>query len=196
MSARGGRVITARGAERRAAILEALERLLRERPLAGIDVAELSAEAGMTRSGFYFYFPTKEAAVQALLWEIYDEMIASAGVFFAGDAPGRPQLEAVLARVASHWATHEHLLAAMIAAAATDPRAAAAWEEWTGAWVDRVAATIDAERARGVAPDGPDAHALAGVLIGTNILAFSRPGPPPLDALVSTWMGAIYGRTA
>jgi AcrR family transcriptional regulator len=184
---------TARGQERRGAVLEALDRLLRERPLAAIDVAQLSAEAGMTRSGFYFYFPTKEAAVEALLWDVFDAMNASAEVFFAGESPTRAQLEEALTHVAGLWATHNHLLDAMLAAATTDPGTRASWAAWIAAWVERVAATIERERARGLAPDGPDPHALASVLIGMNVHAFQQPGPPPLDALTAAWINTIYG---
>ncbi|WP_354701785.1 HTH-type transcriptional regulator EthR [Paraconexibacter sp. AEG42_29] len=184
---------TVRGQERRGAILEALERLLRDRPLASIDVAQLSAEAGMTRSGFYFYFPTKEAAIEVLLGDLYEEMVGFAAPFFDGDAPPSVELHEALGHVAALWATHEHLLGAMVTAASTDPRAGATWDAWTAAWVERVATTIAAERRRGVAPDGPDPQELAQVLIGMNIHAFQQPGPAPLDALTAVWSNAIYG---
>lgn len=184
---------TVRGQERRGAILEALERLLRDRPLAAIDVAQLSAEAGMTRSGFYFYFPTKEAAVEALLWDLYEEMAGFAGTFLDGDGPPHIELRDALGHVAELWATHEHLLGAMVTAAGTDARVRTTWDAWTTAWVDRVAGTITSERRHGHAPDGPDPQELGRVLIGMNIHTFQQPGPPPLDALATIWNNAIYG---
>jgi TetR/AcrR family transcriptional regulator, ethionamide resistance regulator len=187
---------TVRGQERRTAVLDALERLLRDRPLAAVDVAQLSAEAGLTRSGFYFYFPTKEAAVEALLWDVFEQMGEAAAGFLDGDGPPAAVVERSLRGVAELWERHEHLLAAMLVASATDAGAAAAWERWLAAWVERVARAVEEQRAAGRAPAGPPAHDLAGVLIGMNVHAFSRPGPPPLEALVHTWQTTIYGAPA
>lgn len=185
--------VTPKGRQRRTALLAALEQLLRDRPLTAIDVRDLTEQAGVSRSAFYVYFPSKEAAVEALLWEIYDEMVASADRFFRGGAPAYDVLEESLEHVAQLWADHRHLLRAMLAAAAVDPRAAATWESWRTAWVERIAETIASERRLGAAPDGPPAADLAAVLIGMNIDTFSRPGPPPLAALTTVWVTSIYG---
>jgi TetR/AcrR family transcriptional regulator, ethionamide resistance regulator len=62
---------------------------------------------------------------------------------------------------------------------------------------------IDAERAVGNAPDGPDARLLATVLLELNDLALERlagGGPaaePPAqlaETLVTIWLRTIYGR--
>ena len=42
--------------QRRAALLESLETLLRESRLEDINIADISRRAGLTRSAFYFYF--------------------------------------------------------------------------------------------------------------------------------------------
>ena len=63
------------GDERRTALLTALEDLLESRPLAQIGVADISRAAGVTRSAFYFYFPSKAAAVAALLADFHEQML-------------------------------------------------------------------------------------------------------------------------
>ena len=45
----------------RAAILEAAQRLFRERGFEGVGVADLMREAGFTHGGFYNHFPSKDA---------------------------------------------------------------------------------------------------------------------------------------
>jgi hypothetical protein len=68
--------------------------------------------------------------------------------------------------------------------------------------VQRCAAAIDAERARGAAPDGPAARDLAVVLTSTNervlYATFSDDGPAlpetgVVDVLLEVWLRAIYG---
>lgn len=184
---------TPKGRQRRDALLTALGTLLRERPLSEIDVRELTERAGVSRSAFYVYFPSKEAAVEALLWDIYDEMVVAVRPFLEGGKPPRATLERGIGDVATQWRRHEHLLAAMRLAATTDPAAAATWEAWRAEWIEITARTIELERRAGAAPDGPPAEDLAAVLIGMNIDAFSRPGPPPLSAMVTVWVNAIYG---
>ena len=52
---------------RREAILDALDTWLQESNLDAINIAEISKQAGVTRSAFYFYFENKGAAVAALM---------------------------------------------------------------------------------------------------------------------------------
>jgi TetR/AcrR family transcriptional repressor of nem operon len=49
----------------REALLSAASRLLRERGVDGLGVAEISKAAGLTHGGFYRHFPSKEALVGA-----------------------------------------------------------------------------------------------------------------------------------
>jgi TetR/AcrR family transcriptional repressor of nem operon len=49
----------------REALLSAASRLLRERGVDGVGVAEISQAAGLTHGGFYRHFPSKEALVGA-----------------------------------------------------------------------------------------------------------------------------------
>ncbi|MEU8300344.1 TetR/AcrR family transcriptional regulator [Micromonospora sp. NPDC048909] len=66
MAASGGRRGPTKGDQRERALLDAAVGLLRSRPVAQITIDEVAAAAGITRSGFYFYFESK----QALLAEV------------------------------------------------------------------------------------------------------------------------------
>ena len=52
----GDRRTASKGERQRRAILDTLARLVADRPIGELTVGEITAEAGVTRSGFYFYF--------------------------------------------------------------------------------------------------------------------------------------------
>src|SRR5204863_2300854 len=69
-----------RGDDRERAILETAERLLAERPLHEVSIDDLARGAGISRPTFYFYFPSKDAVLLALL----DRVVAEAELMSAG----------------------------------------------------------------------------------------------------------------
>ncbi|MEV4279021.1 TetR/AcrR family transcriptional regulator [Actinoplanes xinjiangensis] len=58
-----GRVSQAQAAENRERIVATAARLFRERGIAGVSVADVTAEAGLTHGGFYKHFASKDALV-------------------------------------------------------------------------------------------------------------------------------------
>src|ERR1700689_2715879 len=73
-SGRGRRASRASGDERERAIMQTAEQLLEEPSLSEISVDDLARGAGISRSAFYFYFPSKAAVVLTLV----DRMVAEA----------------------------------------------------------------------------------------------------------------------
>lgn len=61
-----GRLLGERGAARRAAILDAVDRHLRYTPWRQASIPAVSADAGVSPSTFYQYFPDLETAVRAI----------------------------------------------------------------------------------------------------------------------------------
>ena len=191
------------GDERRTALLSALEELLETRALADIGIADISRAAGVTRSAFYFYFPSKAAAVAALLADFSGQMIAAAAGWYEG-GPGSPQdrvragMEASVAR----WREHAALMVAMLDAVGTDAEAREIWRGWIDGFVERAAERIREDRAAGLARDAVDARGLAAVLVGAAfhamerdvraIRAGERPADLFVDALTDVWARAIY----
>ena len=194
-----------RGEERRVALLASLERLLECRPLAEISIEDIASGAGVTRSAFYFYFPTKAAAVATILREVFDAMIAATSDFFERDiGTPRERLGDSLSRGAAAWHAHGNLVLALLDAAGSDPDIRRVFDQWVDTYAELTANRIEAERATGRAPDGIDARDLAGVLIGMNQRAFERDlryqaSPKQIDrtisALVETWASAVYHDT-
>jgi AcrR family transcriptional regulator len=195
-----------RGEERRAALLAALRTLLDSRPLADVSVEDIAQDAGVTRSAFYFYFPTKAAAVAAILRGVFNDMIAATSDFFEREhGTPRERLRDSLSRGAAAWLKHGTLLVALLDAAGSDPDIRKVLDQWVDAYAELTAERIEAERKSGRAPDGVDARSLARVLIGMNQRAFERDlrdGASErqvrrtVAALVDVWACTVYHDTA
>lgn len=204
----------ARGDQRRAALLEALDHhLLDAGPDAGledINVADLSRRAGVTRSAFYFYFDNKADAVAALMDEMYAdgfdavELAGGNPTTGTGDGTMRERIATSIRGVFAGWGRRTHVYRAMLEARATSPAVRERWEAFQQDFVDVVTGVIEGERAAGLAPDGPAPRAVATALLDVNDRTLERLVRAPadfdwdghVDAVVHIWTCSIYGRTA
>jgi TetR/AcrR family transcriptional regulator, ethionamide resistance regulator len=192
-----------KGDRRREAILEAVERLLRERPISELSVESIAEASGISRSGFYFYFESKYAALAEALGGLFEEMTAAAGDFFVGsEDPPRVYVPRALAGIAELWDRHEALMVGLFEASASDPGARAVWEAWLDRFVGAITARVEVERAEGRAPGGPPAATLSRVLLLMNervLYDATRRGVSPagirdiVDALTAVWLAAVWG---
>jgi AcrR family transcriptional regulator len=200
---RGRRARRTTGDEREQAILATAERLLEERPLHEISVDDLARGAGISRPTFYFYFESKDVVLLTLLDRMVEEARSNRGEAlqrFAEDPPRwlRHAITAIYETFRSHRA---------VSLAAADARATSAevrdlWARVMEGFVQETTAAIEAERARGAAPDGIPARDLAIALNSMNerVLQATFAGHGPTvaeedvtDVLLSVWLGAIYG---
>jgi AcrR family transcriptional regulator len=193
-----------RGDERRSALLLALEDSLRAgSTLEEINIADISRRAGVTRSAFYFYFENKAAAVAVLHDDMYAEGFDAASVL-GGDGTVRDRISTAIRAIVTGWGQRTHLYAAILDARAASAAVREQWEEFQQSYVDVVADLIDAERAAGSAPAGPDAREVALALLDLNDRTLERVVRAPagfdagahVDAVVHVWLTSIYGRTA
>ena len=60
----------------RAAIIEAAAERIRTEGLAGLGVAAIMSEAGLTHGGFYAHFPSRDALLAAAIERLFDKAIA------------------------------------------------------------------------------------------------------------------------
>jgi len=202
---RGRRAARVSGDEREREIVRTAERLLDTRPLHDITVDDLARGAGISRSAFYFYFASKEQVLLSLLDRLVQEQLQDERES-PGDLADDPVLvwRRVLGSSYARWSAHRGVLRAVVAARATTTEVAAVWEQLLGRFVDRTTLAIEAERAHGAAPAGVPARDLAICLnrMTEKVFEAMAAGAQPamaeehtLDALVGTWLGAIYGTT-
>jgi AcrR family transcriptional regulator len=199
---RGRRARRATGDERERAILETLERELDARSFHEISIDDLAGGAGISRSTFYFYFPSKEAVLLTLLDRLFADAdgTSEAARQMIADDPAEGVRRALTAYV-SIFGNHRAVMRAGTDARITSPEVMKVWNEVREGWVQMAADTIEKERARGAAPTGIPARDLAIALLNMNegVLHTSFAGDGPripeddvLDTLQTVWISAVY----
>jgi AcrR family transcriptional regulator len=203
-SGRGRRVSRASGDDRERAIMQTAERLLEERSLSEISVDDLARGAGISRSAFYFYFPSKDAVVLTLVDRMVKEAAAArdevAERLLMTDpiAAWRESLRIFYATFGAHRA----VIRAASELGSTNAEARVAHSQILEGWVADVTERIEAERERGAAPQGAPARDLAVALVQMNerVLSaiFIDEAPAVLEdnvleVLDHIWLTSVYG---
>ena len=191
------------GDDRELAILATAERLLADRPLREISVDDLARGAGISRPTFYFYFASKDAVLLTLLDRVVAEADAVTRAAFGEPASGpREAWRRAITAYYDTFRAHRPLTMAWAEARPTNAELRELWARVLDDWVGQCAAAIEAERARGAAPEGPPARDLAVVLNSMNervlYATFSGDGPAVaedgvVDVLLEVWLRTIYG---
>jgi AcrR family transcriptional regulator len=187
------------GDRRRAALLAAMDQLLREAEYESVTIADIAARAGVTRSAFYFYFENKAACVAALGTEMYRETVAAADHLFTEAGEPRQRIHDMVESLFAVWENHVYLYRAVLEASRTSSAIRDNWDGYRETFVAPVAAMIDDERAAGRAPAGPDSETLATMLLelGDRTLERLDPGDRKgirrrAEALAAVWLRSIY----
>jgi len=200
---RGRRSARAAGDEREQAILRTAETLLERRPLAEISVDDLAQGAGLSRSAFYFYFPSKAAVVLMLVDRMVEQASGARDTALAQlDSDPAAACRAGIEGFYATFGAHRPVVRAVSELSATNDEARALWSQVMQGWVEQVTELIEAERARGVAPNAVSASDLATALVQLNerVLQaiFIEESPAvseraAIDTLTHVWVNSIYG---
>jgi len=205
-STRGRRAARPTGDDREGAILATAERLLGERSLRDISIDDLAKGAGISRPTFYFYFPSKDAVLLALLDRVVQEADAASTVVpdshLAMD-PARYWRDCIAAFYRT-FRDHRAVTLACAEARCTNEEVRALWASVMSVWTERAAEAIEAERDRGAAPPGLPARDLAVALSSMNersmhaMFAGDEPSLAESDVVTvlhTIWLNAIYHTT-
>jgi AcrR family transcriptional regulator len=196
---------SARGADTRAEILAATERLLDRESLRELSVADIIEEAGVSRATFYFYFSSKYALIAGLLTAIMDDVYGVARPFLerTDDESPYDSLSNGISAAAALWKAHRPAMRAMSEHWPSDPELRELWLGIVERFTDALAAEVDRQRKQGIAPPGPDSHQLIATLLWTAERCFYVAGlgvdetlgseEQAAEALYALWSGAIYG---
>lgn len=176
------------------------------RALTDISVDDLAKGAGISRPTFYFYFPSKDAVLLALVEQVIDEADRNADEAMGGmDASVDPAgVWKAINALFRTFGSHRAVTLAGSAARPTNAEVRARWSRFMQKWIDHTRESIEAERARGAAPHTIPALDLATSLNLMNertmLAAFADDQPAVasehlVDTLAHIWVTSIYGRT-
>ncbi|MGO8769486.1 MAG: TetR/AcrR family transcriptional regulator [Mycobacterium sp.] len=170
-----------RGDRQRQAILQAVRELLQEKPFAELSVSTISLRAGLARSGFYFYFDSKYAALAQLLAEAAEEL-EELTQYFAPRQPGESPEQFAQRMVGSAAAVYTHndpVMTACNHARHTDVEIRNILDQQFEVVLRQIVAIVEAEMKAGTAhPISDDLPTLIRTLAGTTALVLT--GDPVL----------------
>jgi AcrR family transcriptional regulator len=205
-STRGRRAGRPTGDDRELAILATAERLLGERTLREISIDDLAKGAGISRPTFYFYFPSKDAVLLALLDRVVSEADEAARRVPDSELPVDPARfwRECISAFFHTFREHRAVTLACAEARCTNTEVRELWASVMESWTQRAAVAIECERDRGAAPAGLPARDLAVALCSMNerslhaTFAGDQPSIASSDVvgvLHTVWLNAIYQTT-
>lgn len=188
-----------------AATLAATERLLRERPLHQLSVADIIDAAGISRTSFYAHFPSKTAVIADCLRGVLDQVtVAVAPLHGHTGADPETAIRVSLRQWVEVCKEHGALLRAVSEEWPHDEQLRELWFAVMETVTAGTAKVIRVARRDGQAPPGADPRALASCLTWgyERVLhvAFvgEAPGLPDPDAIVEPltqlMIGGLFGR--
>ena len=182
--------------------MRSAEQLLATHGLSQISVDALARGAGLSRSAFYFYFPSKDAVVLGLVERLVHEAATARDAALLDQGEDGPEgLRSSIAIFYETFGAHRPVVEAAVELSATNEEARALWSEIMEGWVEHAAERIEGARAKGLAPPGMPARELAIALVQLNeealraVYTKSRPAlseESAIDVLAHIWISAIY----
>jgi len=183
-------------------ILEAVRLLLTEKSMAAVTIDDITTAAGISRTAFYFYFPSKHAVLARLMEQVDDRFLGTHS-WLGTDGPNAAGLHELLRGAATIWRENAAILSCSLqddVAAAYPPLEefmARAYERFTASLAAKIARDQDA----GVAPSGIAPRRLAemveslrGARLNQLAALPESEVPAGLDELAEAVLRLIYGR--
>lgn len=182
-------------------ILDAAERIVRERPPDELTVTGVMEGTTLTRNAFYAYFRDRYDLIARLVKRLRAEADAGMAAYVAAGHDVTALGREALASAARLWADHGELLRALSEAAASDEGAARAWAEFVQPTEAAVMARVREDMRQGhISRIDPEPTVRA--LVAMNRATFMQElvGRPDadvdrlVDALHVIWIRALYER--
>ena len=163
--------MTTKGDRARARLLDAVARALVADGYGRMSIAAGARDAGLPRSGFYFYFASRGEAVAAVTRGLFEDFAEVATPWYDHEVGRhRETFSAAMAATVALWRSRPALLLGLVQAAATDDVARSIWDDWVGSFVARAVPTIQRTMTAS-APPGVTAEGLACRLVGLTFAA-------------------------
>lgn len=185
-------------------ISTATARLLTQQPFNDISVAQILAEAKVSRATFYFYFASKFSVLSALLERAMNDIFETVQPFLARPPKESPTtaLQRSIRAVTQAWHRHRAVLQAANHHWHSEPELRDLWLAIAERFIAAGAVEIERERDAGLVTSPVPSRTLAATLFwGTErVLYIAGLGVEPgladeeasVDALVTMWRGTLY----
>lgn len=174
------------------------------RPIAELTVNEVATQAGVNRSGFYFYFETKFATLAVLASDAWASLLQEAHGFRRLDGENVEEyLERIARSSAATWKSNSAVLVATVQALPLDDQLAAMWRDHIGRLAELITRQVRADQSHGHAfPAAADTAGLVSLLIEmtmhsyyTRCLEHSSPDRD-IPLIVAIWRSALWGQSS
>ena len=180
-------------------ILEAAERLLRERPFREVTVDEVMRNTGLKRPAFYAHFRDRQDLVLRITQIIGAELFEMTDRWLEGDEP-EEDLRSALNGVAAVFVDHGPVLRAVADAATSDAEVETVYRALVQSFIDATARHIREEQAAGRTRADLDPDHTASALIWLNERFLSEalgrvPQADPaqlVETLYRIWHATLY----
>ncbi len=199
------RTIGVEGVSAAESVYAATAALLEREVFEDVSVAQILAEANVSRTTFYFYFSSKFTVLSGLLDRAIGDIFETVQPFLARspeDEPGAA-LERSIRQVTQVWHRHRLVLRAVNHHWHSEPGLRKQWLEVVERFVSAGAAEIDRERAAGLVTSTVPSRTLAATLFWSTerVLYVAGMGVEPdiadeeaaVPSLVAMWTGTLYG---
>ncbi|WP_127503056.1 TetR/AcrR family transcriptional regulator [Actinoplanes solisilvae] len=202
MPAIGSRRGPTKGDQRERALLDAARLAFRARPIGQVTIDELAGAAGIARSGFYFYFESKQALLAALVDEVIGENDQEMAEWLASDGLDREALRLGLARALTRWKVDGRWLREAFLNPDPGPEVLHVRERLVTDGCTAFSRRVERDLRAGLTVNG-DPDLLASMVLNlrsmTFATAFDNPAAHPDEVVVETLTDAIlrlvYGAT-
>jgi AcrR family transcriptional regulator len=191
-----------KGDQREQALLDAARLVFRAKPISQVTIDELAGAAGIARSGFYFYFESKQALLAALVDQVIGEVDAEMSEWLGSDGLDRGALRRGLQRSLARWMVDGRWLREAFIAPDPGPDMLQVRERLFATGCTLFRARIERDLRAGLTVGGPPELVATMVLNLRNMTfadAFTKPGQYSDDELLDTLADAIlrlvYGTT-
>jgi TetR/AcrR family transcriptional regulator, ethionamide resistance regulator len=191
-----------RRAEVKARLREAMIAAVADRPFSELRVEDLAQRAGLSRSGFYFYYGDKRELLMESAAAATDTLFRQADAWWHGDGEPADLVREALDGVAAAWWENRRVLRTAVEVSTYDPKMAAYWQDLVNRFVRATSEHIAREQTSGAIDDRLDPEDAAGVLIWGAERVFyvhtadgDRSGlARQVQALCHVWLRAMYGQ--
>ena len=193
-----------RGDRQRDAIIAAVRELLQERSFADLSVSAISERAGLTRSGFYFYFDSKYAVLAVILLEALEQLDKLTHDFAPRDVGESPAAFAkrMVGSATAVFASNDPVMKACTVAQHTDAQIREMMNDVADTVIAKIVGVVEQETMTGARPISDDLPALVRTLTAVTAMtlsgdpAFVGRGEDPrraVDIVERLWLTALWG---